>query len=142
QTKSGKSYPADVVILARGVRPDTALAKAARLEIGERGGIRVDDQMRTSDPDIFAVGDAIEVKDFVTGQWSLVALAGPANRQGRIAADVIAGRDSRFRGTQGTAIIGLFGGAAAWTGVSEKTLKKLGDADYEKIYLFPNAHAG
>ena len=98
--------------------------------------------MRTSDPDIFAVGDAIEVKDFGTGQWSLIALAGPANRQGRIAADVIAGRDSRYRGTQGTSIIGLFGGAAAWTGVSEKTLKRLGDEDYEKIYLFPNSHAG
>jgi rhodanese-related sulfurtransferase len=98
--------------------------------------------MRTSDPDIFAVGDAIEVKDYVTGQWSLVALAGPANRQGRIAADVIAGRNSRYRGTQGTAIIGLFGGAAAWTGVSEKTLKKLGDQDFEKIYLYPNSHAG
>ena len=142
KTKSGKAYPAEVVILALGVRPDTALAKAAGLEIGERGGIRVDDQMRTSDPDIFAVGDAIEVKDWVTGQWSLVALAGPANRQGRIAADVIAGRDSRYRGTQGTSIIGLFGGAAAWTGVSEKTLKRLGDTDYEKIYLFPNSHAG
>ena len=127
QTKSGKTYPADIVILALGVRPDTTLAKAAGLAIGERGGIRVDEHMRTSDPDIFAVGDAIEVKDFVTGQWSLVALAGPANRQGRIAADVIAGRDSRFRGTQGTSIIGLFGGAAAWTGVSEKTLKRLGD---------------
>jgi len=142
KTKSGKTYPADIVILALGVRPDTTLAKTAGLEIGERGGIRVDEHMRTSDPDIFAVGDAIEVKDFVTGQWSLVALAGPANRQGRIAADVIAGRASRFRGTQGTSIIGLFGGAAAWTGVSEKTLKKLGDQDYEKIYLFPNSHAG
>ncbi len=142
QTKSGKTYPADVVILALGVRPDTALARAAGLEIGERGGIRVDEQMRTSDPDIFAVGDAVEVRDFVTGQWSLVPLAGPANRQGRIAADVIAGRDSRFRGTQGTSIIGLFGGAAAWTGASEKTLAKLGDEDYEKIYLFPNSHAG
>ena len=142
QTKSGKTYPADIVILALGVRPDTTLAKTAGLEIGERGGIRVDDQMRTSDPDIFAVGDAIEVKDFVTGQWSLVALAGPANRQGRIAADVIAGRNSRYRGTQGTSIIGLFGGAAAWTGVSEKTLEKLGDQDFEKIYLFPNSHAG
>jgi NADPH-dependent 2,4-dienoyl-CoA reductase/sulfur reductase-like enzyme/rhodanese-related sulfurtransferase len=142
RTKSGKKHPADIVILALGVRPDTALAKAAGLAIGERGGIRVDEHMRTSDPDIFAVGDAIEVKDFVTGQWSLVALAGPANRQGRIAADVIAGRNSRFRGTQGTSIIGLFGGAAAWTGVSEKTLKKLADKDYEKIYLFPNAHAG
>jgi len=142
QAKSGQAYPADIVILALGVRPDTALARTAGLEIGERGGIRVDDQMRTSDPDIFAVGDAIEVKDFVTGQWSLVALAGPANRQGRIAADVIAGRDSRYRGTQGTSIIGLFGGAAAWTGASEKTLKRLGDKDFEKIYLFPNSHAG
>jgi NADPH-dependent 2,4-dienoyl-CoA reductase/sulfur reductase-like enzyme/rhodanese-related sulfurtransferase len=142
QTKSGKAYPADLVILSLGVRPDTTLARAAGLEIGERGGIRVDDQMRTSDPDILAVGDAIEVRDFVTGQWSLVALAGPANRQGRIAADVIGGRDSRFRGTQGTSIIGLFGGAAAWTGASEKTLRRLGDQDFEKIYLFPNSHAG
>jgi NADPH-dependent 2,4-dienoyl-CoA reductase/sulfur reductase-like enzyme/rhodanese-related sulfurtransferase len=142
ETKSGKTYPADVVILSLGVRPDTALAKSAGLEIGERGGIRVDDQMRTSNPDIFAVGDAIEVKDFVTGQWSLIALAGPANRQGRIAADVIAGRDSRFRGTQGTSIIGLFGAVAAWTGVSEKTLNRLGDKDFEKIYLYPNSHAG
>jgi rhodanese-related sulfurtransferase len=82
------------------------------------------------------------VKDFITEEQSLVALAGPANRQGRIAADVICGRNSRYRGTQGTAIIGLFGGAAAWTGVSEKTLKRRGDTDYEKIYLFPNSHAG
>ncbi len=142
QTSSGKTYPADIVILAIGVRPDTALARTADLTIGERGGIRVDEHMRTSNPDIFAVGDAVEVKDFGTGQWSLIALAGPANRQGRIAADVISGRDSRYRGTQGTAIIGLFGGAAAWTGISEKTLKRLGDTDYEKVYLFPNAHAG
>jgi NADPH-dependent 2,4-dienoyl-CoA reductase/sulfur reductase-like enzyme/rhodanese-related sulfurtransferase len=140
--KSGKVHPADIVILALGVRPDTTLAKAAGLAIGERGGIRVDDHMRTSDPHIFAVGDAIEVTDVVTGQASLVALAGPANRQGRIAADVIAGRDSRFRGAQGTSIIGLFGGAAAWTGASEKTLRRLGDSDYEKVYLFPNSHAG
>jgi rhodanese-related sulfurtransferase len=142
QTNSGKTYPADIVILAIGVRPDTTLAKTAGLAIGERGGIRVDEHMRTSDPDIFAVGDAIEIKDFMTGKWSLVALAGPANRQGRIAAEVIAGRDSRYRGTQGTSIIGLFGGAAAWTGVSEKMLKKACDTDYEKIYLFPNSHAG
>ena len=142
QTQSGKTYPADLVILALGVRPDTTLAKAAGLTIGERGGIRVDDQMRTSDPDIFAVGDAIEVKDFVTGQWSLIPLAGPANRQGRIAADVIAGRNSRFRGVQGTSIIGLFGATIAWTGVSEKLLSRIGDADYEKIYLYPNSHAG
>jgi rhodanese-related sulfurtransferase len=142
KTSSGKTHTAEVVILAIGVRPETALAKTAGLEIGERGGIRVDDQMHTSNPDIFAVGDAIEVKDFVTGEWSLVALAGPANRQGRIAADVIAGRDSRFRGTQGTAIIGLFGGAVAWTGASETTLERLGDRDYERVYLYPNSHAG
>jgi len=141
-TKSGKSYPANIVILALGVRPDTTLAKAAGLEIGQRGGIRVDEHMRTTNRDIFAVGDAVEVKDFVTGEWSLVALAGPANRQGRIAADVIAGRDSRFRGTQGTSIIGLFGAAAAWTGASEKTLNRVGDKDFEKIYLYPNSHAG
>ena len=141
-TAAGKVHDADLVILAIGVRPHTVLAKTAGLEIGARGGIRVADQMRTSDPDIFAVGDAIEVKDFVTGEWSLVALAGPANRQGRIAADVIAGRDVRFRGTQGTAIVGLFGAAMAWTGVSEKTLKRLGDTDYEKIYIHPNSHAG
>ena len=141
-TQSGAMYPADIVVLGIGVRPDTALAKAAGLELGERGGIRTDEQMRTSEPDIFAVGDAVEVRDFVTGEWSLVALAGPANRQGRIAADVIAGRDSRFRGTQGTAIIGLFEGTAAWTGASEKTMKRIGDEDYEKIYLYPNSHAG
>jgi rhodanese-related sulfurtransferase len=114
----------------------------AGLQIGERGGIRVDDQMRTSDPDIFAVGDAIEVKDFVTGQWTLIPLANPANRQGRIAADVIAGRKSRYRGTQGTSIIGVFGATVAWTGVSEKMLKGMGDTDYEKIYIYPNSHAG
>lgn len=141
-TKTGKVHPADLVILALGVRPDTTLAKRAGLEIGQRGGIRVDDHLRTSNPDIFAVGDAVEVRDTVTGEWSLVALAGPANRQGRIAADVIAGRDSRYRGTQGTAIIGFFGGVAAWTGASEKTLKRLGNDDYEKIYLYPNSHAG
>ncbi len=142
KTRSGKVYPADVVILALGVRPDTTLARSAGLAIGERGGIRVDEHMRTSDPDIFAVGDAVEVRDAVTSEWSLVALAGPANRQGRIAADVIAGRDSRYRGTQGTSIVGLFGCAAAWTGASEKTLRRLGDDDFEKIYLFPNSHAG
>jgi rhodanese-related sulfurtransferase len=141
-TKSGRTYPADIVILALGVRPDTTLARAAGLEIGQRVGIRVDEQMRTSNPDIFAVGDAVEVKDFVTGEWSLIALAGPANRQGRIAADVIAGRPSRFRGTQGTSIIGLFGAAAVWVGASEKTPKRLGDDDFEKNDLFANSHAG
>lgn len=142
ETVSGKTYPAHIVILALGVRPETALAKSAGLELGELGGIRVDEQMRTSDPDIFAVGDAVEVKDFVTGDWSLIALAGPANRQGRIAADVIAGRNPRYRGTQGTSIVGLFGASIAWTGVSEKALVRRGDTDYEKIYLYPNSHAG
>lgn len=142
ETKSGKLYLADIVILAIGVRPDITLARTAGLTIGERGGIRVDEHMRTSDPDIFAVGDAVEVRDFITDEWSLVALAGPANRQGRIAADVICGRNSTYRGTQGTAVIAIFGATAAWTGVSEKTLKRLDDSDYEKVYFYPNSHAG
>ena len=141
-TASGKAHPADVVILAIGVRPETALAKAAGLEIGQRGGIRVDEHMRTSDPDIFAVGDAVEVKDFVTGQWTLIPLAGPANRQGRIAADVIAGRDSRYRGTQGTSICKIFEGEIGQTGPSEKALKQAGITDIEKVYIYQNSHAG
>jgi NADPH-dependent 2,4-dienoyl-CoA reductase/sulfur reductase-like enzyme/rhodanese-related sulfurtransferase len=141
-TESGKAHPAHIVILAIGVRPETALAKMAGIEIGQRGGIRVDEHMRTSNPDIFAVGDAVEVRDFVTGQWTLIPLAGPANRQGRIAADVIAGRDSRFRGTQGTSICQLFDAAIAQTGASEKLLTQLGEKDFEKIYLYPNSHAG
>ena len=141
-TESGKQYPAHIVILAIGVRPETTLAKAAGLELGKRGGIRVDDQMRTSDPDIFAVGDAVEVKDFVTGQWTLIPLAGPANRQGRIVADVLCGRDSHYRGTQGTSICKLFNAAIAQTGASEKLLKQLGETDFEKIFIYPNSHAG
>jgi NADPH-dependent 2,4-dienoyl-CoA reductase/sulfur reductase-like enzyme/rhodanese-related sulfurtransferase len=141
-TSSGKKIPADIVILAIGVKPETALAAMAGIELGQRGGIRVDEQMRTTNPDIFAVGDAVEVKDFVTGQWTLIPLAGPANRQGRIVADVIAGRDSRFRGTQGTSICQIFEAAIASTGASEKLLVQLGDKDYEKIYLYPNSHAG
>ena len=141
QTKAGTTYPANIVILALGVRPDTALAKSAGLQLGERGGIKVDEHMRTSDPDIYAVGDAVEVHDVVTGADTLLALAGPANRQGRIAADAMKGRSSRFRGVQGTAIIGLFGTTVAWTGASEKTLRRLGRDDFEKIYLYPNHHA-
>ncbi len=141
-TSSGKKHPADIVILAIGVRPETALAKMAGIEIGERGGIRVDEQMRTSNRDIFAVGDAVEVKDFVTGQWTLIPLAGPANRQGRVAADVIAGRNSRYRGTQGTSICQVFEAAIAQTGASEKLLTQLGETDFEKIYIYPNSHAG
>jgi NADPH-dependent 2,4-dienoyl-CoA reductase/sulfur reductase-like enzyme/rhodanese-related sulfurtransferase len=142
QTESGKVHPADIVILAIGVKPETALAKMAGIEIGQRGGMRVDEHMRTNVPDIFAVGDAVEVRDFVTGEWAVIALAGPANRQGRIAADVICGRDSRYRGTQGTSICLVFGAAVASTGASEKALVRKGDKDYEKIYLFPNSHAG
>ncbi len=91
---------------------------------------------------IDAKNKSVDLRNITSGEQSLIALAGPANRQGRIAADVICGRDSHYRGTQGTSIIGLFGGAAAWTGVSEKTLKRRGDTDHEKIYLFPNSHAG
>ena len=141
-TEKGKVYEADIVVMSIGVKPELELAKMAGIEIGARGGIAVNEHMITSDPDILAVGDAVEVKDFVTGQMTLIPLAGPANRQGRIAADVIAGRQSKFRGTQGTSICKLFDAAIAQTGVSEKTLKALGDTDYEKVYLFPNSHAG
>jgi NADPH-dependent 2,4-dienoyl-CoA reductase/sulfur reductase-like enzyme/rhodanese-related sulfurtransferase len=141
-TGSGKKHPADIVILAIGVKPENGLAKMAGIKIGQRGGIRVDEQMHTSNPDIFAVGDVIEVKDFVTGQWTLIPLAGPANRQGRIAADVIAGRNSSYRGTQGTSICKIFEAAVAQTGASEKVLDRLGDKDFEKIYIYPNSHAG
>jgi len=141
-TESGKAHKADVVILAIGVRPETALAKLAGLELGQRGGIRVDEQMRTSNPDIFAVGDAVEVKDFVTGEWSLIPLAGPANRQGRIVADVLTDRNSRYRGTQGTSICQIFDATIAQTGASEKVLNRIGDTDFEKIYIYPNSHAG
>jgi len=146
ELKSGEVEAADLVILSVGVRPETRLAKEAGLEIGERGGIKVDDRMRTSDPNIWAVGDAVEVRDVVTGQVGLTPLAGPANRQGRIAADVIFGRDSCFRGVQGTAAVVVFGLAIASTGPTEKMLKKLGLWDdlgkYEKIYLHPGHHAG
>jgi NADPH-dependent 2,4-dienoyl-CoA reductase/sulfur reductase-like enzyme/rhodanese-related sulfurtransferase len=141
-TGSGRKHAADLVILAIGVRPETGLARMAGLELGQRGGIRVDEHMRTSHPDILAVGDAVEVRDFVTGQWTLIPLAGPASRQGRIAADVICGRDSRYRGTQGTSICQVFEGTIASTGASEKGLVQLGDQDFEKIYLYPNSHAG
>ena len=139
--KSGKKIPADIVILGLGVRPEIGLAKAAGLEIGERGGIRVDVRMRTSDPHIWAVGDAVEVRDPVTGQAVLVPLAGPANRQGRIAADNIAGGNSVYRGTFGTAIVRVFELAAASTGANEKTLNRLG-IPYEVVHLHPNSHAG
>ncbi len=142
KTQSGAVHAADLVILAIGVKPEAALAKSAGLELGSRGGIIVDEHMRTSDPNIWAVGDAVEVKDVVTGQPTLIPLAGPANRQGRIAADVICGRDSTFRGVQGTAICGIFDLAVASTGASEKSLQRAGITDYEKVYLHPANHVG
>jgi NADPH-dependent 2,4-dienoyl-CoA reductase/sulfur reductase-like enzyme/peroxiredoxin family protein/rhodanese-related sulfurtransferase/TusA-related sulfurtransferase len=132
---------ADLAILAAGVRPDTALARAAGLTLGARGGIQVDPHMRTSDPDIFAAGDAVEVVDTVTGQPSLIPLAGPANRQGRIAGENICGRNTRYSTTQGTAIVKIFDMTGGGTGASEKTLKKAGRA-YLKLYLHPSGHAG
>ncbi len=140
-TKSGEKHPADLVILGIGVRPETKLAKDAGLEIGDRGGIRVNEQMRTNDEHIWAVGDAVEVRDWVTGEWILIPLAGPANRQGRVAADAICGRDTTFRGVQGTTVCGVFGLIIATTGASEKTLKRVGMA-YEKVYLHPGHHVG
>jgi NADPH-dependent 2,4-dienoyl-CoA reductase/sulfur reductase-like enzyme/rhodanese-related sulfurtransferase len=140
-TQSGARIVAGMVIVAMGVRPDTSLARQAGLRIGPSGGIQVDDQMRTSDPAIFAVGDAVEIRDFVTGQPALIPLAGPANRQGRIAADVICGRPARYRGSQGTAVVGLFGMTLAMTGPTEKTLRRL-SIPYQKSYTHSLHHAG
>jgi NADPH-dependent 2,4-dienoyl-CoA reductase/sulfur reductase-like enzyme/rhodanese-related sulfurtransferase len=141
ETQSGARIQADIVILSIGVKPETRLAKDAGLELGSRGGIRVDESMRTSDPCIWAVGDAVEVRDAVRGEFCLVPLAGPANRQGRIAADAICGRPARFRGVQATAVCGVFGLTVAMTGVSEKRLLQAKDTDYEAVYLHPTNHA-
>jgi NADPH-dependent 2,4-dienoyl-CoA reductase/sulfur reductase-like enzyme/rhodanese-related sulfurtransferase len=139
--KSGQRLPAQLVVLGVGVRPENKLAVEAGLAAGARGGIRVNDHLQTSDPDIYAVGDAIEVKDFVTGDPAQVPLAGPANRQGRIAADNIFGRGTRYRGTQGTAIVRVFDKTAAMTGASEKVLKRTKHS-YRKVYVHPTNHAG
>ncbi len=137
----GGMLTAQLVIVGIGVRPENRLAVEAGLAVGPRGGIRVDEYLQTSDPDIYAVGDAIETVDFVTGDKTQVPLAGPANRQGRIAADNIFGRRARYRGTQGTAIVGFFDRVAALTGAAEKTLKRLGKP-YRKVYVHPANHAG
>lgn len=142
KTRSGLRFGADLVILSIGVRPEAKLAREAGLEIGARGGIRVDESMRTSDPHIWAVGDAVEVKNAVTGQWHLCPLAGPAQRQARVAAASICGRKASFRGVQGTAVVGLFGLTAAITGESEKSLRRAGFNDFEAVYLHPGHHAG
>jgi NADPH-dependent 2,4-dienoyl-CoA reductase/sulfur reductase-like enzyme/rhodanese-related sulfurtransferase len=142
RTASGARVPADVVLLAIGVRPQVKIAQECGLELGARGGIRVDAQMRTSDPDIFAVGDAIDVTDVVTGGPVSVPLAGPANRQGRIAADAISGRPSKFRGVQATAVCGVFDVTVAMTGASEKALARAGYETSESVYLHPGHHVG
>ena len=131
----------DMVVLAIGVTPDTALARSAGLELGIKGSILVNDRMETSVPDIYAVGDAVQVKHFVTGQDALLSLAGPANKQGRIAADNICGGDSRYTGSQGSSVIKVFGMTAAVTGVSEAAAKQAG-LEVDTVVLSPMNHAG
>lgn len=137
---SGKRLPTDLVILGIGVRAESELAKRAGLQLGARGGIVVDDTLRTSDQNIWAIGDAIEVRDFVTGEKVMVPLAGPANRQGRIVAENIFGGSMEYPGTLGTAVLRIFDCVAACTGASEKTLRRL-KIPFEKVYLHPPSHA-
>ncbi len=132
---------ADMVVLAIGVTPDTGLARDAGLELGIKGSIVVNDRMETSVPDIYAVGDAVQVKHSVTGQDTLLSLAGPANKQGRIAADNICGGDSRYLGSQGSSVIKVFDMTIAATGVNEKTARQAG-IDCDKVFLSPMSHAG
>jgi len=141
-SENGARLPADLVILAIGVRPEAELARNAGLRIGERGGVVVDAQMRTSDPHIWAVGDVVEVHDVLTGQETVLPLAGPANRQGRVAAECIAGRATDFRGVQATAVVGVLGMTVASTGACEKGLRRAGVTGFEKVYLHPGHHAG
>jgi len=140
--ESGARIETDLVILAIGVKPETGLARAAGLPIGARGGIVVDGAMRTEDPNIWAVGDVVEVEDVLTGQETVLPLAGPANRQGRVAAESIAGRRTHFRGVQATAVVGVLGMTVASTGASEKGLRRAGVSDFAKVYLHPGHHAG
>ncbi|OUQ27306.1 CoA-disulfide reductase [Lachnoclostridium sp. An131] len=139
--KGEEPVSADMAILAIGVTPDTPLAREAGLELGIKGSILVNDRMETSAPDIYAVGDAVQVKHFVTGEAALISLAGPANKQGRIAADNICGGDSRFSGSLGSSVIKLFDMTAASTGINERTAKAAG-IDCGKVYLSPSSHAG
>lgn len=136
----GSTVLCGLAVVAAGVKPEVKLAREAGLELGSTGGIRVDDHMRTSDPCIWAVGDAIEVRDLVLESPALIPLAGPANRQGRLAADVIFGRDSRYKDTQGTAIVKAFEQTFAMTGASEKALAKAGRA-FRKVYVHAADHA-
>lgn len=142
---SGKKVDVEIVILAIGVRPNSQLAKEAGLSLNERGGICVNAGLQTSDPSIYAVGDVIEVEDFTFKNRTMVPLAGPANKQGRIAADNIAGGQEVYKGTQGTSVAKVFDLAAASTGANEKTLQKRGlvkGIDYESIIITQNSHAG
>lgn len=141
QLSSGESVEADFAVISIGVRPESRLADEAGIECGPRGGIIVNAHMQTNDPDIYAVGDVTEVVDYVTKDKVQIPLAGPANRQGRIAADHLFGRDSSYRGTQGTAIVGVFGKTAAMTGQSEKALVR-SETAFEKVYVHPADHAG
>ena len=132
--------PADMVILSVGVRPETALARACGIQVNPRGSIVVDGGMKTNIPDIYAVGDAVEVKDFITNSPAFIPLAGPANKQGRIAADSIAGYGSVYSGTQGSAVLKLFDMTVATTGLSEKSAKAAGIV-YDKTYTYSGSHA-
>jgi NADPH-dependent 2,4-dienoyl-CoA reductase/sulfur reductase-like enzyme/peroxiredoxin family protein/TusA-related sulfurtransferase/rhodanese-related sulfurtransferase len=143
--KSGRMVTADLVILAIGVKPNGELARAAGLQMNARGGIVVDEYLKTSDPDIYAVGDVIEVKDFISKERTMIPLAGPANKQGRIAADNIAGAHETYEGTQGTSVAQVFDLTAASTGANEKTLIRRGlvrGRDYERAIITQNSHAG
>lgn len=140
-TTTAGNFMTDMLIVCVGVAPNSELAQKAGLKLGFKKCICVNDKMQTSDPDIYAVGDATEAVNFVTGQACSIALAGPANRQGRIAADQIAGIDSRYKKSQGTSIIKAFGKAVASTGLTEREVKAQG-LSYDKIYLYNNAHAG
>ncbi len=139
--QSGQRVATDFVILAIGVKPEIKLAKEAGLEIGKLGGIKVNQKLETSDPNIYALGDVIEVNNIVTGQATLIPLAGPANKQGRIVADVIARHKASYKGTQGTAIAKIFDLAVASTGANEKTLKSLG-IPYQVSFTHPVSSAG
>ena len=139
--KDNPPLHADMVVLAIGVTPDTALAKEAGMELGIKGSIVVNDRMETSLPDIYAVGDAVQVKHYVTGQDALISLAGPANKQGRIAADNICGGDSRYLGSQGSSVIKVFDITAATTGINETNAKKAG-LNVDTVILSPMSHAG
>lgn len=137
---SGERLKTGMVVLGIGVRPEVALAKGAGLELGERGGIKVDKTLKTSNPDIYAVGDAIEVLDFVNGRPALIPLAGPANKQGRIAANNICGANEEYEGTQGTSVLKVFDLTVASTGNNEKLLKRF-SIPYEKSYTHSASHA-